>query len=148
MLTAVGVPTWCDEWGIRVCPDQPISGESAEAWIAAVAGSDRDPSVAIAYDGEQLDPGLDRSAVVACGVTTLCPERDVTFGEAAAMLIGATDGVSVISPVDATAALSRMGLPSCGGPQNPERSVSRAELAELLLQALGYEEIAPCGQIN
>lgn len=148
MLTALGVPAWCDAWGVRVCPDEAISAGDAEKWIAAASGSDRDPSVAIAYGASQLDPGIDRSAVVACGLTALCPDQAVTFGEAAAMLIGATDGISVISPADASGALSRMGLAGCGGPQNPERSVSRAELADLLLRALGYEQIEACGQVS
>jgi murein DD-endopeptidase MepM/ murein hydrolase activator NlpD len=148
MLTAFGVPTWCDEWGVRVCPDDAISGGDAEAWIAAIARSPRDPSVAISYDGLQLDPGIDRSDVVACGVSTLCPDEDVTFGEAAAMLIGATDGTSVLTPLEATATLARIGLAGCGGPQNPERSVTRAELADLMLRALGYEPIDPCGAVS
>ncbi len=148
MLTALGVPTWCDEWGVRACPDAPITGGDAEAWIAAAAGSQRDPSVAISYDGLQLDPGIDRSQVVACGVSTLCPDTAVTFGEAAAMLIGATDGTSVLTPGEATATLGRIGLAGCGGPQNPERSVTRSELADMMLRALGYEPIAPCGVLS
>jgi murein DD-endopeptidase MepM/ murein hydrolase activator NlpD len=148
MLTALGVPAWCDDWGVRVCPDDPITGGDAEAWIEAAAGSDRDASVAISYESTQLDPGLDRSTVVACGMTTLCADEPVSFGEAAAMIIGATDGVSVLSPADATGTLAKIGLAGCGGPQNPDRPVTRVELAELLLRALGHEPIAPCGTVN
>lgn len=148
MLAALGVPTWCDEWGVRVCPDDAITGGDAEAWIAAAVGSRRDPSVAISYDGLQLDPGMDRSEVVACGISTLCPDSAVSFGEVAAMLIGATDGTSVLSPQDATAALGRIGLTGCGGPQNSERTITRAELAEMMLRALGHEPIAPCGALT
>jgi murein DD-endopeptidase MepM/ murein hydrolase activator NlpD len=144
MLTAIGVPVWCDEWGVRVCPDDPITGGDAEAWIASATRSDRDPSVAIAYGGAQLDPGLDRSEVVACGINTLCPDSEVTFGEAAAMLIGATDGVSVLTPSDATRTLAGLGFAGCGGPQSAGGTVTRSELANMVLRSLGYEPIAPC----
>jgi Peptidase family M23 len=148
MLTALGVPAWCDEWGVRVCPDEAVTGGDAEAWIAAVAGSDRDPSVAIDYQGVQLDPGLDRTDVVACGVTTLCDDKPATLGEVAAMVIGASDGVSVLTPSDAAGSLTRMGLAGCGGPRSAESTVSRSELADMLLRALGEEPTPPCGKVS
>lgn len=147
-LTAMGVPAWCDEWGVRVCPDESVSGGDAEAWIAAIVGSDRDPSVAIDYDGVQLDPGLDRTEAVACGVTTLCEDQPASFGEVAAMLIGATDGVSVLTPADASGSLTRMGLAGCGGPRSSDAPITRSELADMLLQLVDQEQTPPCAKVS
>ena len=138
-LTAMGVPTWCDEWGVRVCPDTEVTGGDAEAWIQALMDTDRDPSVAISYEASDLDPGLDRSSVVACGVTILCPDEPATYGEIAAMVIGMSDGTSVLSPQEAGATLTRIGLGGCGGPQRSDRTLTRVEFASLLMQATGVE---------
>lgn len=148
-LAALGAVAWCDEWGVRVCPDTEITGADAEAWIQALIGADRDPSVAIAYDATQLDPSLDRSQVLACGVTTLCPEHAISYGEAAAMLIGATDGTSVLRPAEAASTLARIGVSGCAGPRNPASTLTRAEFAGLLLQVTGVAFGSDsCGQLS
>jgi murein DD-endopeptidase MepM/ murein hydrolase activator NlpD len=146
-LTALGVPTWCDEYGLRVCPDAPASGGDAEAWVAAL-GTGRDPSVAIQYSGPALDLSLDRSTASSCGTAFLCVGQPVTYGEVAAMLIGTHDGVSVLSPQQATSALAQMGAAGCNGPQNPSRLVTRAELAELALTVFGYQSPDFCGPLS
>ena len=147
-LTAMGVSLWCDDWGVRVCPGADATGGDAESWIATVVGTDRDPSVAIGYDLSQLDPGLDRSAVIACGLNTLCPDSPVSFGEVAAMLVGASDGVSVLSPLEASKVITRIGIAGCGGPQSPDRFVSRAELGQLILRSMGEGPASGCGALS
>jgi murein DD-endopeptidase MepM/ murein hydrolase activator NlpD len=146
-LTALGVPTWCDDYGLHVCPDAPATGGDAEAWVAAL-GTGRDPSVAIEYSGPALDLSLDRSTAASCGTAFLCTTAPVTYGEAAAMLIGTRDGVSVLSPQEATATLAQMGLAGCNGPQNPNRIVTRAELAELALTVFGFDSPDYCGPLS
>jgi murein DD-endopeptidase MepM/ murein hydrolase activator NlpD len=143
-LTALGVPVWCDEWGVRVCPDDPLTGAAAESWIGGVYGSGRDPSVAIAYEGTTIDPGLDRSTD-GCGVSRLCEDQPVTFGEAAAMIIGVQDGVSVLAPSEAAARLVAGGLTGCG-PQNPDRQMTRGEFAALMLRSTGGD--VPCADVS
>ncbi len=148
-LAALGARAWCDEWGVRVCPESEVTGADAEAWIEALVGTSRDPSVAIAYQPTDLDPSLNRSEIVACGINTLCADQPVSYGEVAAMIIGATDGTSVLSPADAASTLTRIGVAGCGGPQSADRTLTRAEFAGLLLQVTG---IAPhsnsCGQLS
>lgn len=141
-LTAMGVPTWCDEWGVRVCPDAEITGGDAEAWIQSVMYTDRDPSVAISYETVEVDPGLDRSSVVACGATILCPDQPASYGEIAAMVIGMSDGSSVLTPQEAASTLTRIGVGGCGGPQRVDRTMTRAQFASLLMQVTG---VAPNG---
>jgi murein DD-endopeptidase MepM/ murein hydrolase activator NlpD len=148
-LTALGVAAWCDDWGVRVCPDEPITGSDAESWITTLLGSSRDPSVAISYDTAVLDPSLDRSGVVICGVTTLCPAQPATYGEVAAMLIGSSDGESVLTPGDATSQLSSSGVAVCSGPQSSDRLISRAEFAGIMLQLAGADiDPSACAKLS
>ena len=58
-LAALGARAWCDEWGVRVCPESEVTGADAEAWIEALVGTSRDPSVAIAYQPTASRPLLE-----------------------------------------------------------------------------------------
>lgn len=128
-LTAVGVSVWCDEWRVNVCPARTASGDDAELWIAAVSGTARDPSVAIAYTKDTLDPGLDRGS---CTAGQLCPDAPVTLGEVAAMLLGTTDESLVLRTDEAVAELARSGIGTCG-PRDASSTLTRAELADLIV---------------
>lgn len=133
-LAAMGVPLWCDEWGLRVCPNDQIDGATAQRWISAVLGGQRDPSAAIQYPASQGDPGLNREAGSECGVSQLCEDSPISFGEAAAMVIGTRDGVSVITPAGAAEGLA--GEMGCG-PTSKDVPLSRSDLAVLLLVVTG-----------
>ncbi len=138
-LTASGVQLWCDDWGVRVCPGEITDGATAESWIGATFRGDRDPSSAIRYLVRQGDPGLNRQSAAGCGVSQLCADAPVTYGEAAAMILGVRDGSSISTPTEAADVLA-MEL-GCG-PTSAAAPMTRGELATILAQLSGHAQSA------
>lgn len=147
VITALGVPTWCDEWGIRSCPDDPATGALVEGWVSQLLSDGRDPSVAILYPLNELDPDQNRNTAAGCGATRLCPDQPVTWGETAAMLAGAIGDVVAVGPDAAVEVLANRHYTGCDD-WSSSRVVTRGELAEVLMRVMGYTSSPDCDWLD
>jgi hypothetical protein len=131
-LLMAGARVWCDQWGLRSCPDEPVQSLDARHWITALAGAaipDLHP--------EAGDPGLE----AACGPLASCSVEPVTWAEIASMTLGTMDE-QAHSPAEAFAKLGRQ-LGGCSV-LDPNDQPSRLHLAGVLLRYFGRVDAPPC----
>jgi len=136
-LLMAGAKAWCDEWGLRSCPEEPVQSLDARHWITVLAGGVPIPDL----PPEAGAPGLDG----ACGPLAPCVAAPVTWAEVAAMTLGAVDG-RAYEPTDAFAVLGHR-LGGCGV-LNPDDRPARLHLASALLRYFERVDAPPCTELS
>lgn len=135
-LLMAGAKAWCDQWGLRSCPEEPVQSLDARQWITVLAGSPI-PDTRL----EAGEPGLDE----ACGPLASCTPAPATWAEIAAMTLGAVDG-QAHEPLVAFGAL-RHRLGGCGV-LNPDDQPTRLHLASALLRYFERVDAPPCTELS
>jgi hypothetical protein len=135
-LLMAGAKAWCDPWGLRTCPQEPVQSLDARNWITVLAG---DPIPDL--PAEPGTPGLDE----ACGPITACVAAPVTWAEVAAMTLGAGNG-QAYGPAEAFAALGHQ-LGGCSV-LNPDDRPTRLHLAIALLRYFERVDAPPCTTLS
>jgi hypothetical protein len=166
-IAHVGLTNGCNPpAGDLYCPDSPVTRGQMSAFLARALGlGSSTVDWFVDDDGHTFENSIDRLA--AAGITLgcnppnnnrFCPDREVTRGQMAAMLVRAfdypagssdrfvdDDGHTFESVIDrlATAGVTA----GCNPPDNnrfcPDEIVTRAEMATFLTRALGLDPMQP-----
>ncbi len=147
--TALGMPTWCDQWGVFACPDSVATRETVTHWITALSGSTHLPYVVFAVDFVHLDPVTHLSTWEDCSTPPLCGQP-VTRGQLAMLVVAALEPQATLDEMQAIDWLHARGqIDGCDpGGLDPSQPMSREGALKMLLRAWGYLPTPPCGLIS
>lgn len=122
-LLVAGALPFCDPWGLRICPDDPATGQTVTDWAAVL-----------------LDPLSPTGRPSSGECPWRCESPPVTWAEVASIVAG-PDGEE---PTGTTAFFEHgRSLGTCGLP-NPTGVPTRREVATALLRLVGETRPVPC----
>lgn len=129
-LLVAGVPVFCDEWGIRVCPTEPVTDRDVLGWVQRLYPDRR----VVSWAGGQ-----------STGCADGCPPRPLTWAEVAA-IVGTAMADRPPSPGEEYRVYERM-TGACGLERLPA-TPSRLEAAAAFHRLLGPAPGAPCTAVR
>jgi hypothetical protein len=147
--TALGLPSWCDTWGVQACPGNVATRDAVNRWITALTGDDSVPYLYFTADRLVDDPTAHLSIYDDCENPLLCAQP-VTRGEVAQLVVAAIQPDAVLDQVGAIAFLHARGQIDVCDPAglDPSQQMTRVGTLRMLLRAWGYLNSPPCGQIT
>jgi hypothetical protein len=147
--TALGLPAWCDTWGVKACPGQVASRAAVSRWIAALTHDVAAPYIYFTVVHPVEDPTPNLSAFAACDHPPLCGQP-VTRGEVAQLIVGALHPHGAFDQDGAIALLHSAGQIDSCDPRGLDASeeMTRIGTLTMLLRAWGYLHAPPCGSIS
>lgn len=147
--TALGLPSWCDTWGVKACPGAVATREAVTQWIAALTGDSTAPYLYFNVEHPVEDPTSYLSAFVDCETPPVCGQA-VTRGEVAQLIVGALHPDLVLDQTGSIAFLHSLGQIDGCDPRGLDAAegLSRTGTLRMLLRAWGYLHSPPCGLIS
>lgn len=147
--TALGLPSWCDTWGVKACPGAVATREAVTRWIAALTGDGTGPYLYFNVEHPVQDPTSYLSAFVDCETPPVCRQA-VTRGEVAQLIVGALHPDLLMDQPGSIAFLHSRGQVDGCDPRglDPAEELSRTGTLRMLLRAWGYLHSPPCGSIS
>lgn len=147
--TALGLPSWCDTWGVMACPSAVATRAAVGGWITGLTGDYSGPYIYFNVRDPILDPETYLSARADCEQPPMCGQP-VTRGEVAQLIVGALHPELVLDPTQAIAFLHGRGQIDACDPRglDPFEELSRIGALKMLLRAWGYLHTPPCGLIS
>lgn len=147
--TALGLPSWCDDWGVRACPDDTATRDAVSRWITALTGDVEAPYLFFSVEQPVDDPTPYLSAYALCETPTVCGQP-VTRGEVAQLVVRALQPDVVADQEAAILLLHSRGAIDACDPRglDPFEEMSRIGTLRMLLRAWGYLPTPPCGLIS
>lgn len=147
--TALGLPAWCDTWGVMACPGQVASRSAVSTWITALTHDVAAPYIYFTVVDPVGDPTLALSEFAACDQPPMCGQP-VTRGELAQLIVGALHPAGAFDQDAAIAVLHSAGQIDSCDPRGLDASeeMTRIGTLTMLLRAWGYLSTPPCGLIS
>jgi hypothetical protein len=147
--TALGLPSWCDTWGVRACPGNVATREAVSGWITALTGDVQSPFIYFTLVIPVDDPTPYLSTFAICDTPPVCGQP-VTRGEVAQLIVGALHPEQVFDQAGAIALLHARGDIDTCDPQGLDvtEELTRTATLRMLLRAWGYMHSPPCGLIS
>lgn len=146
-----GMPVWCDDHGMRACPDQPATRVGMIEWITFLAGEA--PSGAREVFADDPPPRMEASDPEAitrledCIGPVLC-DQPITRDELAALVVATTDSSTSRLPEAALETLHEVGQVDRCLVTEAEPLIGRGDALQMLLRAFGYLPTPPCGRLS
>ena len=147
--TALGLPAWCDTWGVRACPGNIATREAVSRWITALTGDVESPFLYFTLEHPVDDPTPYLSAYATCATPPVC-SQPVTRGEVAQLIVAAIHPEQTFDQATSIALLHARGhIDSCD-PRGLDvtEELTRTGALRMLLRAWGYLHAPPCGLIS
>ena len=147
--TALGLPSWCDTWGVRACPGNIATREAVSRWITALTGDVEAPFLYFTLEHPVDDPTPYLSAYDTCDTPPVCGQP-VTRGEVAQLIVAALHPDLVTDQAGSIALLHTMGTIDSCDPRGLDATeeLTRTSTLRMLLRAWGYAHSPPCGLIS
>jgi hypothetical protein len=147
--TALGLPSWCDTWGVQACPGNVATRDAVNRWITALSGDDTVPYLYFTADRLVDDPTAHLSIYNDCENPLVCAQP-VTRGEVAQLVVASMQPDAALDQVAAIAFLHARGQIDVCDPAglDPSQQMTRVGTLRMLLRAWGYFNSPPCGQIT
>lgn len=149
VATALGLAAWCDQWGIRACPQDVATREAVSRWLTALGGDEHLPYLYFDVGDPIADPTAYLSMPDQCLTPPICGEA-VSRGQVAALIVLTREPGSVVDEAQALAVLHARGeIDVCDpGGLDPAQILSREGAMRMLLRAWGYLTAPPCDLIS
>lgn len=147
--TALGLPSWCDTWGVRACPGNIATREAVSRWITALTGDVEAPFLYFTLEHPVDDPTPYLSAYATCDTPPVC-SQPVTRGEVAQLVVSALQPGLALDQAGSIALLHSHGHVDMCDPRGLDATeeLTRTSTLRMLLRAWGYLHSPPCGLIS
>lgn len=147
--TALGLPAWCDTWGVRACPGNIATREAVSRWITALTGDVEAPFLYFTLEHPVDDPTPYLSAYATCDTPPVC-SQPVTRGEVAHLIVSSLYPDQAFDQASSLALVHAWGFVDACDPRGAgaDEELTRTGALRMLLRAWGYLHSPPCGLIS